>query len=179
MRQAIKITGSIELKKVIIILIGIIAVSYIVGVFFTQHLYTEINIKASPKVVWNHLTDFKEYPEWNPFIKKISGELSVGSQLAVTIQPPGKDSMDFKPTLLIVKNNEELRWLGRVLIPKLFDGEHYFTIIVNNDGTTKFIQGENFSGILALLLWSSMEQDTKNGFEEMNKAIKIRSEATK
>ena len=80
---------------------------------------------------------------------------------------------------LVVKNDEELRWLGRVLIPKLFDGEHYFTIKVNNDETTKFIQGENFSGILALLLWSSMEQDTKNGFEEMNKAIKIISEATK
>jgi hypothetical protein len=39
-------------------------------------------------------------------------------------------------------------------------------------------EGENFSGILALLLWSSMEEDTKNGFEEMNKAIKSISEAT-
>jgi len=166
------------MKKVIYVVIGIIVLSYASGFFSTQNLHTEIKINASPKVVWAHLVDFEQYSKWNPFIKKIAGTLSVGSQLAVTIQPPGKDSMDFEPELLTVNPNEELRWLGRVLIPKLFDGEHYFIIKETPDGYTQFIQGENFSGILALLLWGSMEQDTRNGFEAMNVAIKNKSETT-
>ena len=165
------------MKKIVIALLGIITISYVVGALSTQQLHTEINIKASPDVVWNHLVNFKKYPEWNPFIKKASGSLTVGSQLAVTIQPPGKAPMDFEPVLLVVKENEELRWLGRVLLPKLFDGEHYFIINETSKGNTQLVQGETFSGILALLLWNSMEQDTKNGFEAMNKAIKNISEA--
>ena len=164
------------MKKVILVFIGIITVAYITGVFSTQKLHTEIDINASPKVVWDHLVGFERFPEWNPFIKNISGEISAGSQLAVSIQPPGKDPMDFTPTLLVVKEYEELRWLGRVLIPKLFDGEHYFIIKEKPDGSSQLIHGEIFSGILALILWGSMEQDTKKGFEDMNKAIKNRSE---
>jgi hypothetical protein len=65
-----------------------------------------------------------------------------------------------------------------VLILKLFDGEHYFILEETAYGKTLLVQGENFSGILALILWGSMEQDTKNGFEEMNRAIKARSETS-
>ena len=166
------------MKVVSIGLVAVIVLAYVAGMFTTQTLYTEIDIDAPPKVVWDHLTEFSKYPEWNPFIKKISGELSTGSQLSVSIQPPGQDSMDFAPELLVVKENMELRWLGQLLIPKLFDGEHYFIVEAKSDGTTHLIQGENFSGILALLLWGTLEQDTRNGFEAMNKALKSRSEAS-
>jgi len=159
-------------------LVAVIVLAYVAGMFATQQLYTEIDIDAPPKVVWDHLTEFSQYPKWNPFIKQISGELAAGSQLSVSIQPPGQDSMDFSPELLVVKEYEELRWLGQLLIPKLFDGEHYFIVEAKSDGTTRLIQGENFSGILALLLWGTVEQDTKNGFHAMNKALKNRSEAS-
>ncbi|MDH3714894.1 MAG: SRPBCC domain-containing protein [Gammaproteobacteria bacterium] len=166
------------MKKVILTVIGILALAYLTGAFTTQTLYTDIDIDAPPKVVWDHLTDFDRYPQWNPFMRNISGDVSAGSQLSVTIQPPGKDAMQFSPRLLVVKENEELRWLGRVLLPKLFDGEHYFIIETKPDGSTHLIQGEFFTGILALILWSSLEQDTKKGFEAMNQAIKTRSEAS-
>lgn len=157
-------------------LFGTIILGYVVGIFLRQNLRTEITINTSPTIVWNHLVDFENYPKWNPFIKKISGDLSVGSQLAVTIQSSRKDPMDFSPNILIVRQGEELRWLGKVLIPKLFDGEHYFILREKLDGNTLLIQGENFSGILAWLLWSSIKQDTKKGFEAMNAAIKTLSE---
>ena len=164
------------MKKVIFIIIGVIVLAYIVGVFSTQKLYTEIDIDASPEIVWSELTNFEQYSEWNPFIKQISGELSVGSQLAVTVHPPGGNAMSFEPKVLTVNKNKELRWRGRVLLPKLFDGEHFFKI-EETDGKVHFIHGENFSGILALLLWGSMEAETKQGFLEMNKSLKTRCEA--
>jgi hypothetical protein len=36
--------------------------------------------------------------------------------------------MTFRPTVLNAETNRELRWLGHLLAPGLFDGEHSFTI---------------------------------------------------
>ncbi|AGF59335.1 hypothetical protein B0P06_002330 [Clostridium saccharoperbutylacetonicum] len=79
--------------------------------------------------------------------------------------------MIFKPTILKFTPNKELRWLGRLFIPGLFDGEHIFELISNNDGTTTLIQREKFHGILVPLLKNSL-YDTKAGFDLMNKKIK-------
>jgi hypothetical protein len=166
-----------NMKKAIFIIFGVIIVAYSVGLFSLKEIYTDINIDATSNRVWSHLIEFKQYPQWNPFIKNISGKLTESAQINVTIQPPGGDAMNFEPKLLIVNNGVELRWIGRVLIPGLFDGEHYFKIEEISDGRVRFIQGEKFSGILALLLWGSVEPGTKQGFQAMNKALKDRSEA--
>jgi hypothetical protein len=68
-----------------------------------------------------------------------------------------------------------IRWLGRLWIPGLFDGEHSFSMIRNPDGSVTFVQAETFRGILVPLLKRSLEKDTKRGFEEMNRALKARS----
>ena len=65
-----------------------------------KKLLTEITISTSPQQVWNILTDFNSYPNWNPFIKSISGNQTIGSQLNVVIQPPGSSGMTFKPNIL-------------------------------------------------------------------------------
>ena len=36
--------------------------------------------------------------------------------------------MTFKPRVLNAEPERELRWLGHLLVPGLFDGEHSFTI---------------------------------------------------
>ena len=38
-----------------------------------KELHSEIEIDASAERVWGILTDFASYPEWNPFIRRISG----------------------------------------------------------------------------------------------------------
>jgi hypothetical protein len=52
-----------------------------------KEIYTKIHINASPSIVWNILTDFDNYGEWNPFIKEISGVQQVGSELQIFIKP--------------------------------------------------------------------------------------------
>ena len=113
-----------------------------------RRIETSIEIDVAPARVWAILTDFAAMPSWNPFIKAISGNLVKGGQLSVQIAPPGKSAMRFKPTVLSVRPERELRWLGHVLFPGLFDGEHYFQLEPIDDGRTRFTQGEKFSGIL-------------------------------
>lgn len=71
--------------------------------------------------------------------------------------------MTFKPLVTRVLPPRELRWLGRLLLPGLFDGEHIFEIeAVKKDGV-RFVQRECFSGILVPLLWRSLDKNTWQG----------------
>jgi len=141
-----------------------------------KQIRTEIDIKSTPDKVWGILTDFEKHPDWNPFIKKISGNAGEGEKLDVFIEPPGRKGMSFQPTVKEVEVNKRLRWLGRVLLPGIFDGEHIFEITEVKEGSLKFVQRENFGGLLVPLLWRSIEEPTRNGFLAMNQALKLRVE---
>ncbi|MGZ4891826.1 MAG: SRPBCC family protein, partial [Halobacteriota archaeon] len=51
-----------------------------------KRIRAEIEINASAERVWHILTDFAAFPQWNPFIRQISGELTVGGKLDVFLQ---------------------------------------------------------------------------------------------
>ena len=142
-----------------------------------MELNAEIEINASSETVWNLLTDTSRFPEWNPFIRRLRGELKAGQKLVVFIQPSGTRGMEFKPVVLKVEPNKELRWLGRLILPRLFDGEHIFQIEPVGDGRVLFRQREIFSGIFVPLLKNSLDTDTRRGFNEMNQKLKQLAES--
>jgi hypothetical protein len=134
-----------------------------------------IEINASPDEVWSVLTDTASFPSWNPFMRKLEGELTVGAKLLVVIQPPGRRRLTFRPTVLTVAPGRELRWLGRPLIPGLFDGEHSLRLEPTPNSGTRFTQTEKFSGILVAPFKGTLDS-TETGFRQMNEALKARVE---
>jgi hypothetical protein len=141
-----------------------------------KELYSEIKIRAAAPQVWQLLTNFAGFPQWNPFIRWAKGELKVGAQLEVRIQPSGTNGMTFKPTVLKCEPNQELRWLGHLLIPGLFDGEHIFVIETIEANLVRLIQREVFTGLFVPILLRTLGKDTQRGFEEMNRALKAIAE---
>jgi hypothetical protein len=142
----------------------------------SARLLTEIEIDASPARVWDVLTDFAAYPDWNPFIRRIGGPVAVGARLETRIQPPGSRGMTLRPAILAAEPDHELRWLGHLGVPGLFDGEHGFRIERIGPERVRFVQEERLSGLLAPLLWRLIEGNTRQGFEQMNQALKVRAE---
>lgn len=142
-----------------------------------HRIRTEIEIEAEAERVWSILVDFPSYPDWNPFIRSISGLANVGEQLRAFIQPQGGKGMTFSPAVLAAIPKRELRWRGHLLFPGIFDGEHYFQIEPIAPTRVRFIQGEDFSGILIPFTKSSLEGGTKAGFIAMNRALKSRAES--
>lgn len=134
-----------------------------------KEIKKEIVIQATPQKVWKILTDFENYPNWNPFITSISGDIQTGYRITVNISPPNGSSMTFKPKVLTIIENKELSWIGSVLFKGLFDGQHKFALIDNGNGTTTFIQSEEFKGIF---VWLFNPEKTKNGFNAMNQKLK-------
>lgn len=140
-----------------------------------KEIYTEIEINASADVVWSILTDFDNFSRWNPFIRKISGDLHEGAQIEAVITPPNSKGMKFRPRILTCAPKRELRWLGNLWIPKLFDGEHSLIINEISENKILFIQKDRFSGFL-VPFFSGTLNDTESGFEMMNQALKKEAE---
>ncbi|MFP3598112.1 SRPBCC family protein [Chryseobacterium sp. SIMBA_029] len=138
-----------------------------------KKIETQIIINAAPQKVWEILTDFNNYPNWNPFIKSIAGSLDTGSILKVTIEPEEGKGMTFKPVVQSSVKNKELSWLGKLLFKGIFDGKHQFQLIDNGNGTTTFIQSEEFSGILVSFI--NLDK-TSEGFNKMNHSLKEQAE---
>jgi hypothetical protein len=141
-----------------------------------RRLRTEIEIQASPDRVWEALTDFAAYPDWNPFIVQATGQPVPGSRLELQMRLPGRRPMAFRPEVLEAAPARRLRWLGRLLVPGLFDGDHTFAIDPAGPDRVRLIQQEEFRGLLAPLLLAFIAKPTQEGFHQMNQALRTRVE---
>jgi hypothetical protein len=142
----------------------------------SHQIQTEIIIHASRDQVWNILTDFASYPEWNPFILSIEGTLTPGGRLKNTLKN-GDKKMVFRPRIKELKPAFSFAWLGSLFFRGLFDGYHYFIIEETGTDQVRFIHGENFSGLLSGPILKKIGKDTRNNFITMNEALKRRAEA--
>jgi hypothetical protein len=137
-----------------------------------KELRTEIEFEGTPQEVWDVLADLPAYAEWNPFIKKIDGEARTGAKLEVRMEPEGERAMTFRPTVLSAEPGRELKWLGHLLVPGIFDGEHRWLIEDAGSGKVRFTQSERFGGILVPFLWKKLRDGgTAKGFRAMNEAL--------
>lgn len=133
------------------------------------------DIAASVEIVWAELTAVSTYAEWNPFITTLRGDLVQGSRLEIRIEPPGGRAMTFRPTITDVVEETRLEWLGRLVVPGLFDGRHSFTLKAVGAAESRLTQEEEFTGILVPLMGTMLGR-TLAGFEAMNDALRVRAE---
>jgi len=142
-----------------------------------QTLDAYADIEAPPERVWAVLTDFDSYPQWNPFIVRAKGELIAGRKIEVTLQVPEMRPVTFRPRLLNVTPQREIRWHGVTYVPGLFDGKHGLTIEPLDDGRSRFRTREEVTGVLLPFLGKVMRR-TQHGFELLAAAVKARAEAS-
>jgi len=138
-----------------------------------ERVETTAHLDARANEVWAVLTDFPAYGEWNPFITEISGLLAEDERLEAAFQQPNGKTTRFKPRVLRVSPARQIRWLGKLGPGGLFDGEHYFVLEPQSDGTTVLTHGERFTGVLVPLM-KSLLADTEQAFNSMNAALEGR-----
>ena len=134
---------------------------------------SSIDLDAPPQRVWDVLMDTPEYASWNPFITRLQGDLEVGSKLGARIAPPGSKPRTFAPTVTEVDSARRLAWLGRFVVPGVFDGAHSFTLEPLPNGRTRLVQSERFTGVLVWFA-GKLLRNTAAGFDAMNAALQQR-----
>jgi hypothetical protein len=142
-----------------------------------RELHTEIAINATAERVWQVLMDFDSYPDWNPYIRKLKGDTAPGAKLEVRMDISGSREMNLKTRVSTAQAGREFGWSGRVLLPGIFDAEHVFIIEPIEEKSVRFVQREQFTGMLAPLILRRMEEGLRQSFNDMNQALKERAES--
>jgi hypothetical protein len=141
-----------------------------------QEVRSEIEIKSYPESVWGILTDFATYDQWNPFINKIVGLPKQGEKIDIYIETPSGKKRRYSPRITKVEKGRELRWFGKSSLPAFLNAEHIFMIEELQPGQIRFIQREVFHGLLTRFFGKGFDTEIRQGFTEMNAALKKRAE---
>jgi hypothetical protein len=137
-----------------------------------RELRTEIEFDGTPDEVWEVLADLPAHAGWNPFLTRIEGDLRPGAKLVVRFEPAGERGITMRPTVLAADPGRELRWIGHLLVPGIFDGEHRFLINEVKPGRVRLTQSERFRGLMVPLVWKRLRDGgTAKGFRAMNEAL--------
>jgi hypothetical protein len=129
----------------------------------------DIQIAASPEVVWEVLTDFDRWPEWNPEVKSMSyeGPLEPGSVFRWKAGPGTIVS-----TLEEIDRPRYVRWRGRTMTI----GAIHEWRLDERDGGTRVETEESFSGVLARLLRGSLQKQLDGALEQGLEHLKREAE---
>ncbi len=137
-----------------------------------KEVRSEIEINSYPESVWRILIDFAAYDQWNPFINKIIGAPTEGSKIDLYIETPSGKNRKYSPRITRVEEGRELRWFGKSSLPGFLNAEHIFIIEELQPERVRFIQRELFDGLLTRVF----DTDIRQGFQDMNDALKKRAE---
>jgi hypothetical protein len=142
----------------------------------TRTIRSAIEIRAPLDAVWQILTDFSAYPEWNPHIRKVRGTPRVGKRITIHSRPPGGRTVVLRPVVVAWSPPTELRWRGTFLSRFLFSGEHGFKLEELAGTRVRFHQDETFTGVLVPLYARLRLPKTRDGFTQVNEALRERAE---
>jgi hypothetical protein len=138
-----------------------------------KEYHTSIKINASVSEVWQVLTDFDSYSEWNPLVTKLDGNIVEGGIINTTIAPLKET---FHPILLSYKTEKEITWQGKRIALFLLAGKHYYRLKRDSQSVTTLDHGEYFTGLLSYFISYKLLSKMKEAFVEHNIALKNRIE---
>ncbi len=143
------------------------------GLTFTRkEVRADVFIDAPSGQVWRVVTNFHDYPKWNPYIRQISGTLAPGERLTVVLQPVGSRSTVIHPVVLSVIPSQQINWRERLVMPWIFDGNYTMTLEPISDTQTRVYQKEVYTGLIVLPSLRWLEESVQTGMIRMNTALK-------
>jgi len=134
-----------------------------------KEYHTKIIINSPITKVWQQLTNFQNYKNWNPLVKNITGSIQEGGQIITDIVPLNKA---YPAKLLSFKPNQEMVWKGKQIAEFIMAGEHYYRLKSIDENTTELQHGEYFTGLASWFIPTSLSDKMKNTFIAHNEALK-------
>jgi hypothetical protein len=106
-------------------------------------------VEGRKQEVWEVLTDFAAYEEWNPFMRRAAGEAREGTTLELETVLPGGEPRSLDAEVLIARPDRKLRWQDRLVVPGLRDWEYEFVLEPLEPGRVLVVQQLRAEGLLA------------------------------
>ena len=155
---------------------GTLIACYVISFLVQRVIETRIEINAPATEVWNLLCDFSSYVDWNPYIFEAKGDASVDSLLSIRFRNGGATDVSMTVKVIRIKEQYEIVWRnGGMTLPAVY-AEHYFRIEQRAADTLEFVHGESFRGPMGWLISTVAGTSTRECFNAMNTALKLRAE---
>ena len=132
----------------------------------------QIEINSTKENVWEVITDFKNYPNWNTVLK-IEGNDSLKIDTKFEISIHKSEKKEYKFTSIVEKFEENKSFgLSKTFLAKWFSKmTHYFIIESIDEEKTKFKQKWEAQGFISSLFWKQITKDFEK-FNQMNDELK-------
>jgi hypothetical protein len=135
----------------------------------------EMEIAAPPEAVWDVLTRFEDWPQWNPDVKSMSFEGPVAPDAEFRWKAgPGT----IVSTLEQVEPPRYIRWRGRTLSISA----HHEWWLEPSEAGTRLKTEESFSGLLARVfrrqLQRTLDKSLHDGLGHLKRHAESRGEAS-
>ena len=132
-------------------------------------------IAAPADTVWQVITDFSSYSQWNPFVTACSCDLTVGAPIAMTVRlgEQVRDQVEFVsevvPGELFEYRMKPVGWL--------LHSYRQHEVCAVNDTTTRYRSIFELNGWISPLVGMMLGKALQNGFEGMTDSLVSRAES--
>jgi len=141
-----------------------------------KKIKTEIEINAPVDKVWEVISNFNEWKEWNPIISNATGEAKLGTKLNIAMSDKeGKSSQKYQPVIIKLDEQKSFHWRAKMVSGHLFTNDKIVELKETETGTL-VVHAETFSGLLTPLFWSKLNTGVAPMLDKMNKALKQKVE---
>jgi len=137
---------------------------------------TSFDINAPAERVWDVLTDFRSYRDWNPQIPDIRGAVQEGARIHLRLALPGRPAMDLSAIVEQVRPCELLTWRGHLGAPWFFEGYRRFEIVPIAANRVRVTHVEDVHGLAAAVFALVMGGPVARSQRALNEALRARAE---
>ncbi|WP_435625313.1 SRPBCC domain-containing protein [Flagellimonas sp.] len=161
------------MKKLIYVVAGIILILVILMITRRKSVHHEIIINNSSKEVWNVLISMDKYPEWNPVMELLHGEVEEGNKVTYKFTQSSDSSYEIQAMVKEIVTGQLLNQSGGT--PLILTYDHKYILEQVEEGTRVTIH-EDYGGI-GVNFWSP--KPVEEAYARLNEAIKTRVESLK
>lgn len=137
-----------------------------------KEITTEMALDAPAERIWELLSDFALYPEWNPLFTKAVGPTGAGDSFELMVELPGVGPFTVQPTMLVAERESRLCWQSSMFCQAVLGWKFSYELKPISNERLRFIQRSEFGGVLAPLFGFAMAKPVTDGMELLNQAVK-------
>ena len=132
-------------------------------------------IEAPKDVVWNVITDFSSYSEWNPFVTACAANLTVGAPIVMTVQLRDRLRKQVEFVSEVVAG-ERFEYRMKPVGPLLFSYRQHDVAAI---GETRTLYRSTFAlqGWISPVVGLALGGALRDGFQGMTESLVSRAES--
>jgi len=139
-------------------------------------LDTTFEIDAPAAAVWEALTDFPRYGEWNLALPSVTGEPRVGSTLTLALAlGTGAKPMEVQADVLELDPERCFAWRGNLGADFLFTGFREFILEPADGDGTRVRHVESVTGLIAPVFYAVKRKGVDWHHHELNASLRRRA----